>query len=111
MQLSKLDLRTREGALKGGAHGPAIVPGKADESRLYGQLAGLEKPAMPLDGSKLSAQQIAAFKTWIDEGAHWDAAGAQVSKSEPPPVVMKTEPPAGARDYWAFKLPAQAALP
>src|SRR5207342_1264185 len=31
IQLSKLDLRTRSGALKGGARGPAIIPGKADE--------------------------------------------------------------------------------
>src|SRR5881398_606593 len=44
MQLSKLDLRTREGALKGGEHGPSIVPGKADESKLYRLVAGLEKP-------------------------------------------------------------------
>ena len=45
MQLSKLDLHTREGALKGGEHGPAIVPGRAKQSRLYRLMAGLEKPA------------------------------------------------------------------
>src|SRR5205823_6591400 len=32
VQLSKLDLRTRESALKGGSHGPAIVPGNAEQS-------------------------------------------------------------------------------
>ena len=33
IQLSKLDLRTREAALKGGVKGAAIVPGKAADSR------------------------------------------------------------------------------
>jgi hypothetical protein len=50
VQLSKLDLRTREAALKGGTRGAAIVPGKAAESRLYRVVAGIEKPAMPMDG-------------------------------------------------------------
>src|SRR5262245_38480047 len=35
LQMSGLDLRTRDGALKGGDHGAAIVPGSADQSRLY----------------------------------------------------------------------------
>ena len=43
IQLSKLDLRTREKALKGGEKGPAIVPGKAEESKFYRLVAGLEK--------------------------------------------------------------------
>ncbi|MCU1337226.1 MAG: hypothetical protein JWO19_2807 [Bryobacterales bacterium] len=117
MQLSKLDLRTRESALKGGEHGPAIVPGKADESRLYRLVAGLEKPAMPMDGSKLTAAQIAAFKTWINDGAHWDLAAAPAvstsasPSSAPLPGSEAPQLPPGARDYWAFKLPAQAPLP
>src|SRR5215510_9645186 len=64
VQLSKLDLRTRESALKGGEKGPAIVPGKAEESRLYRLVAGLAKPAMPLDG-KLSTEQVSKIKDWI----------------------------------------------
>ena len=110
MQLSKLDLRTREGALKGGERGAAILPGKADESRLYRRVAGLEKPAMPMDGSTLTAGQIAAIKTWIDEGAHWEAA-ALAAKAPTAAVMGNAELPPGARDYWAFKLPVQAPLP
>src|ERR1051326_1471284 len=78
IQLSKLDLRTREAALKGGEHGPAVVPGKAEESRLFRLVSGLEKPAMPMDG-KLTPEQIAAIKNWIDEGAQWDASAAAAS--------------------------------
>ena len=46
VQRSGLDLRTRESALEGGVRGPAIVPGRADQSRLYLQVAGLEEPTM-----------------------------------------------------------------
>ena len=109
-QLSNLDLRTRDGALAGGTKGPAIVPGRADESRLYRQLAGLEQPAMPMDGSTLTDAEIAAVRTWIDDGAHWDTGGA-TSTGDALSVLEDAELPPGARDYWAFKLPVQAPVP
>src|SRR5262249_31714104 len=48
VRMSGLDLSTRESLLKGGENGPAIVPGKAEASRLYRRVAGLEKPVMPM---------------------------------------------------------------
>ena len=48
--MGNLDLRTRETALKGGQHGPAVVPGDAAASHLYRHLTGQEKPQMPLGG-------------------------------------------------------------
>ena len=66
LQLSKLDLRTRESAIDGGAHGPALVPGKAEQSRLYRHVAGLEEPAMPMRGEALTAAEIDTLKRWID---------------------------------------------
>jgi mono/diheme cytochrome c family protein len=115
MQSSRLNLSTFEGALRGGARGSAIVPGQAEDSRLYRMIAGLDKPAMPLGGNKLPDEQIAAVKTWIDQGAHWDAATVG-AKSQPDSVssfaaLQNVQLPAGARDYWAFKLPVQAPLP
>ncbi len=112
MQLSKLDLSSRESAIKGGEHGAAIVPGKAGASRLYRLISGLENPSMPLDGAKLTPNQIAAFKTWIDDGAHWDAAAMESKITAAAPNAIENSPlPPGARDYWAFKLPVQAPLP
>src|SRR5690349_16865896 len=72
MQMGKLDLRTRESAMRGGAHGPVLVPSSADQSRLYRMVAGLELPAMPMSGA-LTPDEIATFKAWIDQGAPWDA--------------------------------------
>ena len=109
-QLSDLDLRTREGALTGGTKGPAIVPGRADQSRLYRVLAGLDQPGMPMDGSALSDAEIAAVQTWIDEGAHWDT-GAATSAADALAALEDSELPPGARDYWAFRLPVQAPVP
>jgi hypothetical protein len=114
-QMSDLSLYTRDGAMKGGDHGAVIIPGKAAQSRLYRLVAGLEQPQMPLTGSPLTAQQIAAIKNWIDQGARWDAA-------EPPASVTSAaaanqggpethQLPPGARNYWAFKLPVQATVP
>ena len=87
IQLSKLDLRTRDGALKGGEKGAAIVPGKAEESRLYRLVAGLEKPSMPMDG-KLTADQISAIREWINQGAPWDAASEAKPGVRPPQLAV-----------------------
>jgi len=113
MQLSKLDLRTLEGALKGGEKGASIVPGKAEDSRLYRRVAGLERPAMPMDG-KLTGDQISTIKAWIDQGAHWDLGAEAKAPSVDPAALaalenMEISPE--ARDYWAFKLPLQAPVP
>jgi hypothetical protein len=116
LKVSGLDLRSRDEALKGGDHGVAIVPGSADQSRLYRRIAGLEQPSMPLNGDALTAQQIAAIKTWIDQGAHWDMSGAEPAPAQPQraaalAALEDMQIPATARDYWAFKLPLQSAVP
>ena len=83
MQSSRLNLSTLEGALRGGARGSAIVPGRAEDSRLYRVVAGLDKPTMPLGGNKLTDGQIAAIRNWIDQGAHWDTGAAVTAKTQP----------------------------
>jgi hypothetical protein len=116
VQLSKLDLRSRDSALKGGDHGAVIVPGNAEKSKLYRLVAGLEKPAMPMDG-RLTAQQVAAFKQWIDQGAAWDAAAsaaaATASATPGAAAVAGAERPfpPEARNYWAFRKPVRPVVP
>ena len=109
-QQSDLDLRTRDSAIEGGARGPALVPGRADESRMYRVLAGLDDPRMPMGGGTLSDAEIAAVRTWIEDGAHWDAGGA-TSTADVIASLENSELPPGARDYWAFKLPMPAPAP
>src|SRR5260370_42582568 len=50
-------LTTRAGLLKGGTEGPAIVPGKPDESVLLEQVGG-DPPEMPKKGDPLSPVEV-----------------------------------------------------
>src|SRR5437870_5646169 len=70
LQMSKLNLSTREGMLKGGDHGVALVPGNAEESLIYKRITGEVKPAMPLAPvPALTNEEIAAVRDWINAGA------------------------------------------
>ena len=108
-QNSSLDLRTREGVLRGGLQGPALVPGEPQESRLYRRVAGLEEPSMPLDG-RLSRGEIETLRRWIAEGAEWD--------TEPLPGTVSSysperEPPVTRSDseWWSFQKPSRPPVP
>src|SRR5262245_7138377 len=69
---SGLDLATRKGLVRGGSHGPAIVPGKSVDSNVVRFVSHKEKPYMPEGGDKLPPEQIAAISHWIDLGAPYD---------------------------------------
>ncbi|MBM87234.1 MAG: hypothetical protein CMQ41_02540 [Gammaproteobacteria bacterium] len=109
IQSSGLDLSTRDAALAGGNRGPAIVPGDAEASRLFRQMAGMEGPQMPL-GVPLPEEEVEKFRTWINDGAVWDA-GPATTVAGNDFSAFATDVPASARNYWAFQLPGKAALP
>ena len=107
-KMSGLDLRSREAMLAGGERGPALVPGKAEESRLYRFAAGLDKPTMP-PGKTLPADQLAVVKEWIAAGANFtelkDDAAAVLSKLEERPVTAEE------KSFWAFRPVIRSELP
>jgi mono/diheme cytochrome c family protein len=120
LQMSGLDLRTQAGMLKGGTNGPAIVPGNAAASPLYQRITGQVQPAMPMAPvPKLTAEEIAAVKTWIDAGAP----GADESKSSSAGGVaggnsllvygsyQERKITDADREWWSFKKPVRAAVP
>jgi len=80
-KMGGLVLETYDSLLKGGGHGPVIVPGKSSESRLLQMLEGRVQPRMPFGGDPLPATDIATLKAWIDAGAPGPVPGA-VSKEE-----------------------------
>ena len=95
-KMGGLQLDSRENLLKGGNSGPAIVPGKPDESLLIRAVAHThERLKMPPQG-KLTDQQIADLKTWVEAGAHWD--GAIVPAKSSGYVIT-----ADQRRFWAFQ--------
>lgn len=68
-----LDQSTIAGLLRGGLSGPALVPGRPDESLLILAVRH-EDPdlQMPLGEDKLTDDLIAALEQWIADGAVWE---------------------------------------
>ena len=58
---SGLDLSTRDLAIRGGDRGPALVPGKAQESLLYRVAAHLAELHMPPQLPKLAEADLTEF--------------------------------------------------
>jgi hypothetical protein len=67
MQMGGLRLDRPTSALK------AVKPGDSSGSLLFRKVSGLEKTVMPPAGARLSPEQIALLKAWIDDGAKWPA--------------------------------------
>ncbi len=106
---SRFDLATRKGLMRGGAHGAAVVSGKAKESRLVALISHNENPNMPEGGDKLPPAAIEAVATWIDLGAPYDR--PLVENPRDPDAWVDRKIDAKARDHWAFKPLATAAPP
>lgn len=106
-QMSGFSLSSREAALRGGSHGPAILPGKSAESLLIKRISGAMEPSMPL-GGKLPDAEIALLRRWIDEGAKWDAP-ATLATATATPAAMKIT--TADRNWWAFRKPVRPAPP
>lgn len=88
----------REGLLKGGHSGPAIVPGDPDASLVVRALRYEATPSMPPWG-KLEDSQIGAIVEWIRQGAPWP--------DEPLPEDLRgkrtTEDRGEAKAHWAWQ--------
>lgn len=75
-QKSKLRLDSALGILRGGESGePFIVAGKSAESYLIKRVTHENpKEVMPLKGERLTAEQVATLRAWIDGGAQMPGA-------------------------------------
>ncbi|MBO0697532.1 MAG: PSD1 domain-containing protein [Zavarzinella sp.] len=96
-----LDLRLRRFVVKGGKSGPAVVPGKPDESLLIEKVAAGE---MPPGKKKLTPAQVDLLRRWV-------AAGAKVEADEPATLAAGFPITAEDRRYWAFRLVRRPAVP
>jgi mono/diheme cytochrome c family protein len=95
---ANLRLDTQMMALKGGAHGPALVPGKAAQSLIMQHIEGLNgKKRMPMGRAPLTDAQVKILKTWIDSGANWPATSTIASAAQ--------------TTHWSFVKPKRPDLP
>ncbi|MFM8891689.1 MAG: c-type cytochrome domain-containing protein, partial [Planctomycetia bacterium] len=88
-------LDSRPGILAGGDSGPAVVPGKPQESLLMAALRH-EGPEMPPSG-RLPEQAVADFETWIRMGVPDPRTG------EPQPSARPAGDVEAGRDFWGFR--------
>ena len=74
--MAGLRVDSREGLLRGGETGPAIVPGDPEKSTLLKVVQHAEGfPRMPRGRAKLPAADIEALAEWIKGGAVWPGTG------------------------------------
>jgi hypothetical protein len=97
-------LDTKMGLLKGGVTGPALIPGKPNESLLLKALRHEGDLQMPRSG-KLPAAVVSDFETWIKDGAPDPRDGKQSVSSAADINWDK------AQKYWAFQTPVKHPLP
>ena len=106
-QEGKLRLDSRDAALKGGEFGPAVVPGKPDESWLVKAIGySHDQVQMPPKG-KLPAEKIEALTAWIKMGAPWPGSVVVRPAATEPEFSITAED----RAYWAFQPVRQPPLP
>ena len=67
-----LSLATAAALFKGGTSGPAVVPGRPEESVLIEMISG-DRPEMPQKDKPLSTTEIEGIRAWIQRGAPWPA--------------------------------------
>ena len=65
-------LETRADWMEGGDAGPPAIAGKSAESYVVELISGLDPEiVMPQKGKKLTREQVALFRAWIDQGMKW----------------------------------------
>ena len=101
-----LVLDSRDGVLHGGSTGPALVPGKPDDSLLIQAIRYTDADLkMPPDdhGGKLTDQQIDALTEWVRRGA------------PDPRITVAVADGSGygatSKDHWSFKPVKNPAVP
>jgi hypothetical protein len=98
LQISDFDMRTRDTLLKGGKRGPAVVPGKAEESRLYLAASHTGDLAMPPKKPPLPPEDLEILRKWINEGVPWTATVAAHAQRPQP-------------SWWSFRIPQRPEIP
>ena len=96
---SGLALVSREALLRGGHHGPAVVPGDPGASLLVQTVRREGELAMPPD-DPLSAAEVAVLERWVELGAPWPGALAPAADRE-----------TAALEHWAWQPPVRPTPP
>jgi len=100
-----LRLDTREGWLKGGDTGPAIVPGAPDKSLLITAVRYTDRDLQMPEKRKLPEAEIAVLEEWVKMGAPDPRTGGAVAKKQ---TGLSLEE---GRKYWSYAPVKTPAIP
>ena len=115
-RMGGLRLDSREGLLKGGKSGPAIVPGDPEKSLLIQAVRQTQALKMP-KGGRLKPAEVDALTEWVKAGAIWPAFAPSSTPTGASPAASAGKPAPAApsyvitpeqRAFWSFQ-PIQVA--
>ncbi|HVR85038.1 MAG TPA: DUF1549 domain-containing protein, partial [Planctomycetota bacterium] len=104
-QKGGLALDTREGLLRGGDSGPALVSGDVEKSLLLKAIRYTDpelRMPPPKEKLRLSPEQVADFEAWVRRGAPYPRSEAN---------TRKADPEWDARRKWVFRPPVDPPVP
>ncbi|MCZ2151596.1 MAG: DUF1501 domain-containing protein [Bryobacterales bacterium] len=96
-----LVVNTRAELPRGGASGPAVIPGNSRASLLMRHVTGEKAPRMPMGRDALPGVEIEISRQWIDEGAQGPA-GVAPPRWKAPLEPRRPVVPAGGNPVDAF---------
>ena len=96
-----LSLASAAGLLAGGDSGPAIVPGRPEESLLLAAVGYADDRVQMPPGGKLSKTEIASLTAWVTQGAVWPEGEAPVGPASGRPTARRITDV--DRAHWAFQ--------
>ena len=94
-----LSLESREGWVRGGLSGAAVVPGDPDASLVVQAVRYTDEELQMPPAGRLPAAEVAALEEWVRGGAP-DPRVEGASKEPVPPATIDME---AARAHWAFR--------
>lgn len=94
-----LRLDSRDGVLKGGDSGPALMPGEPEKSLLIKAVRYTDKDLQMPPKQRLPPDQIADLETWVKSGAPDPRTSDSLTLSRPGERVGQ----ASAQAHWAFQ--------
>jgi Protein of unknown function (DUF1549)/Protein of unknown function (DUF1553)/Planctomycete cytochrome C len=79
-KMGGLRLDSIDDMLKGGEHGPAVVPGDPEKSLLIASVRHSGELKMPKGAARLMDVQIGDLTSWVKDGAYWPVENASAKK-------------------------------
>ena len=101
-----LYLDSRDGVLRGGDSGPAVVPGDSDNSLLLRAVRGEARVPMPPTG-RLTEDQIEDLAAWVDAGSPWPR---EQARGQPDPS-QDFDLESRRREHWSWQPVSPVSVP